>query len=63
MLVQTEPRHTLDAGCTSSFWLTLPVASTPQYETVMSMLLSAHATEALTDVQATGVGGTYCELT
>lgn len=61
MLIQTTPRHTLDAGCTSDFWLAL-ATSAPNYEALLSMLITAQTRGSSVSVSATGVGNDFCNL-
>lgn len=62
MLVQTTPRHTLDTGCTSNFWLVLLKAS-PNYDALVSMLITAQSRGSDVTVVATGAGSANCTLT
>ena len=61
LLVQTTPRHTLDAGCTTDFWLVL-ATSTPNFDALLSMLITAQSRGSSVTVTATGVGNQFCNL-
>lgn len=62
MLVQTTPRHTLDVGCSSDYWLVLQKSS-PNYDILVSMLLTAQSRGSKVHVFAAGAGGEFCDLT
>lgn len=61
LLVQTTPRHTLDAGCTSDFWLVLST-SAPNFDALLSMLITAQSRGSSVTVIATGAGNQFCNL-
>jgi len=64
VLVQTNPRHSIqDLGCESDYWLTLN-PDVPGYQTLLSMLLSAHATQQPVSVVVDDTDSTkFCKLT
>ena len=63
VLIQTTPKHSLDAGCTNDFWLVLSRTSAgDNFDALLSMVLTAKASNATVDVAAKGVGVDFCEL-
>lgn len=63
ILLQTNPQHSIEGlGCDSSYWLKLNVDQ-PGYNAIVSMLLSAQATQKPITVRAVDDQGTdFCRL-
>lgn len=63
ILLQTNPRHSIEGlNCQGDYWLTLKKNS-PGYEAILSMLLSAQATQKTILVRAEDSGTDFCNLT
>ena len=62
MLLQATPRHTLDAGCSNDFWIVLQKSS-PNYDILASMLITAQARGSKVEVFVSGFGNEFCDLT
>ena len=63
VLIQTNPNHSIDGlACTSNFWLELDLTA-PGYEGMLSMLLTAQATQSTVTVRAfDDIGTGFCRL-
>lgn len=63
VMIHTEPRHSIEGTtCTGDFWIRLDTTD-PNYQTMLSLILSAQASRASTDVTVTDeFGETNCYL-
>lgn len=62
VLVQTEPKHSIEGlSCTGDYWLRLS-KDAAGYEALLSVLLSAQATQSKITVRAGESGSEFCNL-